>query len=203
MKRHAWLVLLLSAATATLGCVERRYLITSDPPGALVYVNNVPIGTTPVDGQFVYYGAYDFTLVKDGYATLHEHQNIPTPWYEYLVPYKFRDSRTFSYQLVPVVNVRQDDVLKRATELRVQGQAIGPPKAVVPPPPQPTVAPGPTTPAPGQLPPSAPAPVAASPTPPPPTPPPAVVTPTPPPQSPAVAPPPPGPAVFPGPPARN
>src|SRR5947209_14074171 len=64
------------------GCVERRYVITSDPPGAVVLRNGQPIGATPVDDYFVYYGKYNFTLIKEGYETLPVVQNIPTPWYE-------------------------------------------------------------------------------------------------------------------------
>src|SRR5438046_8549070 len=65
------------------GCVERRYVIESDPPGALVLVNGQPIGTTPVDGYFVYYGNYNFTLIKDGFQTKQVSQRIASPWYEY------------------------------------------------------------------------------------------------------------------------
>ena len=68
-------------ATLT-GCVERRYVIEPDPPGALVLVNGQPLGTTPVDGHFVYYGNYTFTLVKDGYETLQVDQRINSPWYQ-------------------------------------------------------------------------------------------------------------------------
>ena len=43
----------------------------------MVFRNGVPIGPTPVDDQFVYYGNYHFTLVKDGYETLQVDQDIP------------------------------------------------------------------------------------------------------------------------------
>src|SRR6478672_8516057 len=60
------------AALALLaGCVERRFVIESDPPGALVLLNGQPLGTTPVDGYFTYYGNYRFTIIKDGFETLH------------------------------------------------------------------------------------------------------------------------------------
>src|SRR5438045_3581884 len=68
-------------AVLVSGCVERRYVVTSDPPGALVYKNGQPIGTTPVDDTFVYYGKYHFTLVKDGYETLQVDENFSAPWY--------------------------------------------------------------------------------------------------------------------------
>src|SRR5262245_19788812 len=65
------------------GCVERRFVIESDPPGAVVFVNGQPLGSTPVDGHFIYYGNYDFSLVEDGYETLHVDQRIRAPWYQY------------------------------------------------------------------------------------------------------------------------
>lgn len=52
------------------GCVERTITITSEPAGALVYLNDREIGRTPVDVEFVHYGTYDVRLVKDGYEPL-------------------------------------------------------------------------------------------------------------------------------------
>src|SRR5438046_2918895 len=119
----------LSTMTVTLclltlsGCVERRYVITSDPPGAIVIRNGQPLGATPVDDHFIYYGKYDFALVKEGYETLHVEQVIPTPWYEYfpldfisenLVPYPILDRREFHYQLMPRKVVNSDKLLQDA-----------------------------------------------------------------------------------------
>ena len=59
-----WWVGLLSLA-ALAGCVERRFVIESDPPGALVLMNGQQLGATPVDGHFVYYGRYHFTLAEN------------------------------------------------------------------------------------------------------------------------------------------
>jgi len=136
------------------GCVDRRYVIQSDPPGALVYRNGVPIGSTPVDDHFIYYGKYDFTLVKDGYETLHVQQEIPAPWYEWpgidfisenLIPCTIRDVRRFNYKLNPVQHIRTDEILSRAEELRQRGRSIGaPPPPPPPPPPGTTPLPVPT-----------------------------------------------------------
>jgi hypothetical protein len=154
MMRTAWLGAALVVAAASVGCVERRYVVTSDPPGALVYRNGVPLGPTPVDDFFVYYGSYDLTLVKDGFETLHARVKIDAPWYEYppidfvaenLFPYTIRDIRDggqFHFTLQPLQAVRADDVLHRATELRERGRTLGPPGEGAPPPPAPLVAPG-------------------------------------------------------------
>jgi hypothetical protein len=155
MMRTAGLGAVLLVVAAGSGCVERRYVVTSDPPGALVFRNGVPLGPTPVDDFFVYYGDYDLTLVKDGYETLHAKVRINAPWYQYppldfvsenLFPYTIRDVREggqFHFNLVPLQAVRPDDVLRRAGELRNQGRALGAPADGEVPPPAPLTPPGP------------------------------------------------------------
>ena len=54
----------------SVGCVQRRMTIRSNPPGALVYVDDYQVGTTPVSTDFVYYGTRKIRLIKDGYDTL-------------------------------------------------------------------------------------------------------------------------------------
>lgn len=160
MKRSAWLGALLLAGGLSAGCVTRSYTITTDPPLAVVYRNGVPIGPSPVDENFVYYGNYHFTIVKEGYETLQVDQCIESPWYEYppldffsenVWPFKVRDARTYHYQLRPLQQARQDEVLDRARALRGRGQAIGAPAPVAPVPgPQPdgVAAPAPLPPGP-------------------------------------------------------
>ncbi len=136
MKRNACLGVVLLFAGLAAGCVERRFVVYSDPPGALVYVNNQYVGATPVDYWYVYHGKYQFTLVKDGYETLNIIQDIPAPWYSLpgldffseVMPFKIRDVRSFCYTLQPLQQVRPDDLYNRATELRTRGQGIGTPR---------------------------------------------------------------------------
>jgi hypothetical protein len=115
--------LVLSAA----GCVQRRLTIRTNPPGALVYVDNYEIGTTPISTDFIYYGTREVRLIKDGYETLTVMQPIPPPWYEYygvdfvsenLVPWEIRDQRVLDFQLVPQTIVPTDELRNRAEELR-------------------------------------------------------------------------------------
>ena len=79
-------------------------------PGALVYVDDYQIGTTPVSTDFVYYGTRKVRLSLSGYETLTVMQPIPTPWYQYpgldfvsenLVPGEIRDERVVEFQLKP------------------------------------------------------------------------------------------------------
>jgi hypothetical protein len=136
MMRNAWLLGAVTAAALLAGCVERRYVITSDPPGALVLrYNGEPIGATPADDHFVYYGNYHFTLIRDGYETLEVDERIAPPWYEWppldfvsenLVPWWIYDVRHFHYTLQPVQLPRSDEVLHRAQELRLRGRELQP-----------------------------------------------------------------------------
>ncbi len=127
------------------GCVRRRLMVRSNPPGAMVYVDNQLIGTTPCATDFIYYGTREIRLVKPGFETLTVSQPIPTPWYEIppldfvsenLCPKKIQDFRTVSYNMVPQVIVPTEQLLGRAEELRQSTQqgAVLPPAIIGPPP---------------------------------------------------------------------
>src|SRR5580704_15408296 len=75
------LAIVLTASQA--GCVERRMIVRTNPPGALLYVDDYEVGITPCATSFIYYGTRKIRLVKDGYETLVINQPIPAPWYEY------------------------------------------------------------------------------------------------------------------------
>ncbi len=162
MKQNACLALLLTGCL-TAGCVERRFIIESNPPGALVYHNGNYLGPTPVDGYFTYYGRQQFRLIREGYETLDVPQKYPPPWYELpgidfitenIYPFKVRDVRRLHYTMQPLQTVQPDDVRQRAEGLRERGKSIGVPAAPRP------VAPAPTPPSepPPDLPPPTPLP---------------------------------------------
>ena len=107
--------------------MQRRLTIRTNPPGALVYIDDYPIGTTPCSTDFVYYGTRKVRIVKSGYETLTVMQPIPTPWYQYpgldfvcenLVPGEIRDERVVEYQLQPQTIVPSPQLLDRAENLR-------------------------------------------------------------------------------------
>ena len=75
-------LLFLAGVSLLAGCVERRYTIRSDPPGATVIVNGEEIGPTPASKSFVYYGQREITLILDGYATKTVIQPINAPWWD-------------------------------------------------------------------------------------------------------------------------
>jgi hypothetical protein len=124
------LVLLLTLLLATLsGCVERKFVIDSNPRGAKVYVNNVEVGTTPVDYPFIYYGTYNITLEMQGHQTETFQERIAPPWYayppadfvtEHVIPRKIRDIRRLNYDLKQTVPISPTELLREAEELRAR-----------------------------------------------------------------------------------
>ena len=61
------LIIVLFTFSLFAGCVKRTISISSNPSGALVWVNDREVGRTPVEFEFLYYGEYDLRLERDGY----------------------------------------------------------------------------------------------------------------------------------------
>jgi hypothetical protein len=149
-QKAAWLSLAV-CVTCMMGCVERRFVITTTPPGAIVYdERHLPTGAAPTDREFTYYGKYRFTLVHDGYQTKIVEENVKAPWYEWIgldfiseniIPWTIRDVRRFHYVLQPAVIVPDEAILEKAGLLRQKGREVGEPLPV----PFPEVAPVPGT----------------------------------------------------------
>jgi hypothetical protein len=148
------IALAVVALVVPTGCVRRRLAVRSNPPGAVVFVDNQQIGTTPCSVDFTYYGTREIRLEKSGYETLTVNQPIPTPWYqippldfvsENVVPNKIQDHRTVAFDLQPQMIVPTEQLLDRANQLRQETQqgAVAPAIALPagPPPGQPVTAP--------------------------------------------------------------
>ena len=153
--RRFGFVLALAALVANLtGCVQRRMTVRSNPPGALVYIDDYEIGTTPVSTDYIYYGTRKIRLVKEGFETLTVYQPMPAPCYEWpgvdffsenVWPGKIRDERAYDFQMQPLVQVPAEQVLGRAEQLRAASRVI---PAAAPIEAPPIVAPAPVTTAP-------------------------------------------------------
>lgn len=135
--RRTAIVLLLASAGLACGCVERRYTVRTDPPGALVIVNGEALGPAPASHNFYYYGDREITLVMDGYETKTLIQPINAPWWdnyltefftENLVPWVVRDEREFTFKLEPARTPTQEEVQTRANEMRGEARILPPPR---------------------------------------------------------------------------
>lgn len=168
--RIAWRAALAAVLLASGGgCVQRRMTIRSNPPGALVYVDDYQIGTTPVSTDFVYYGTRKIRLVKDGFETLTVRQPLPVPWYEVfpldfvsenLWPWEIRDERVVDLAMAPAESQPAELVVARAQTARLAAGSLPPVAAtplpgVAPPLPRLPQQPSFPPPAAGQLPPPA------------------------------------------------
>jgi PEGA domain len=130
-------LLLLVALSLFSGCVERRYTIRTDPPGAIVIVNGEDIGPAPASKSFVFYGDWEITLMLDGYETKTVMQPIKAPWWdnlltefftENLVPLSLRDEREFKYQMTPAQSPPQAELRDRAEALRSEARVLPKPR---------------------------------------------------------------------------
>ena len=110
------------------GCVERTLQVTSEPSGALVYLNGDEVGRTPMRKTFIYYGTYDVQLRKEGYETKTAQAKVWAPWWQIppidlfaeLLPVPLQDNHAVSYTLDPVTPEQEDpqSVIDRAVQLR-------------------------------------------------------------------------------------
>jgi hypothetical protein len=168
---------LLAALILSSGCVDRRFVFETDPPGSMVEINGKSIGPAPGQVSFTYYGTYRFVFIRDGYETLTCDETVNPPWYQFfplefvsenLLPFTIHDVRYIRKPLQWTAVVPPDDILHRGEQLRGQGQSIGTAPVNVP---APMIAPAPATLPPGPAAPSAVAPPTGVVPPPPPPPP--------------------------------
>ncbi len=128
---HYGFLILLCCLSAT-GCVRRRMTIRSNPPGAMVYVDDQQIGLTPVSTEFTYYGTRKLRLVKDQFETMTTYHTFAAPWYQ-IPPLDFvsenlwgreiRDEREVMVNLQPQRVVPSGELLSRANGLRNASQS--------------------------------------------------------------------------------
>lgn len=129
--------LCLVTSASLCGCVLRTLTIDSEPPGAMVYLDDELIGETPVTTTFTYYGTRKITLEKidaEGrllYERKIVYEKIKPPFYQILpldffseivIPIQLKDEHYLAYQLDPVKQLPkkelQERVIKNAEELR-------------------------------------------------------------------------------------
>jgi len=131
---RAALVAVVVLATLA-GCVRRTMTITTEPPQALVFLNDQEVGRSEVSTDFLWYGDYDVVIRMEGYKTLKTHWKIDPPWYqilpfdffaEVLWPGRIHDQHFASFELEPQEYPASPELAQRAEELRRQVSPIGP-----------------------------------------------------------------------------
>lgn len=125
------LVSLCAIACVSSGCVSRRLMVNSNPPGAMVLMEGREIGYTPTAVDFTYYGKREITLIKDGYETTTRLVPVRAPWYQWpgvdffadnLLPFRVTDRQTANFDLPPRQMVPNEELLNRGKMLRNEAQ---------------------------------------------------------------------------------
>ena len=109
--------------------MRRTITITTDPPHALVFLNDQEVGRSTVTTDFLWYGDYDVIIRKEGYQTLKTHWDIKPPWYqvlpidffaEVLWPGQIHDQHERHFTLEPQGQPTKDELVNRALEMRTR-----------------------------------------------------------------------------------
>lgn len=127
MTRAVAMVVLAGFVGLGGGCLERTVTITSTPPGAVVWLNDVEVGRTPVTTGFTFYGVYDVRLRREGFEPVVTTREAAAPIYEYppvdfvaeAVPARIRTRLVWDFELVPVDEAGAEvGFLERAREMQ-------------------------------------------------------------------------------------
>ena len=122
--RPLFLASLLGLLLFASGCITRTLTVKSDPPGALVDLNDQEVGRTPFTKEFLWYGEYDVVLRKEGYETLKTDAQVPAPWWQWIPLDLFtdmlplRDDQLVSYKLTPLTPEGPAKIMARAEEMQ-------------------------------------------------------------------------------------
>lgn len=109
------------------GCVERQMVITSEPSGAEVWVNEQWHGKTPYTLPFKHYGVYSIRMEMPGYYPMYVKEPVKAPVYQHigpdlvseaLIPATIHDDRSLHYVLRKVEEPDPtEEVVARAKDM--------------------------------------------------------------------------------------
>ena len=110
--------------------MERKLTLTSEPSGALVYMNDREVGRTPIETDFIWYGKYDVQVRKEGYVTFNKPQRLKTPWWQIppidllaeMAPWHPTDRQALHFVLKPreADNTPPEELVSKALLLKPQ-----------------------------------------------------------------------------------
>ncbi len=108
-------------------CVRRTIEITSEPEGALVWLNDREVGRTPCSIEFTYYGRYDVRLRRDGFEPISGFGDADEPAWDFVgadliaevIPAKLTSRVKWHFTMIPT-DSDEAAVLARAKNLRTR-----------------------------------------------------------------------------------
>jgi hypothetical protein len=125
MNRVPTMLVLLALVLAGAGCVRRVIDITSDPPGARVWVNDREAGRTPCSVEFTHYGRYDVRLRREGFEPVAGWGDADEPVWDFVgcdlvsevVPARLTSRVQWHFTLIPT-DKDEAALVRRARAMR-------------------------------------------------------------------------------------
>ena len=122
---------LVLLAIVVCGCTRRELTVRSEPPGALVYLNNQEVGRTPVTRSFTWYGNYDVSLRDESFDTLNTSAWVVAPFWEWppidffaqFLPLQDHQTLVFKLERASTQPADAQVMLDRAAEMRAELQS--------------------------------------------------------------------------------
>jgi hypothetical protein len=107
------------------GCVRRVIDITSDPPGARVWVNDREAGRTPCSIEFTHYGRYDVRLRREGYEPVVGFGDADAPVWDFVgadlvsevLPARLESRVQWHFTMIPT-DRDEASLIQRARQMR-------------------------------------------------------------------------------------
>ena len=130
------LLAVVASITGTTGCVDRRFVVASNPPGAQVDIDGVPAGVSPVDIPYTYAGDRLITVSAPNRETVKQRVRLQAKWYQYppfdfiaeiLYPGRIEDVRRVQIDLPLARTVSDQELLGQGENLRARGYSLPPP----------------------------------------------------------------------------
>jgi hypothetical protein len=127
MRATVWMTAGFVAVSWLGGCAQRTLTISSEPAGALVFLNDEEVGRTPVTVPFTFYGVYDVRLEAPGYQPLWTAERTDAPFWEFPGPDLIAEAVgaqnhiRWHFQMLPATpadEVDTDQLLDHARQLR-------------------------------------------------------------------------------------
>ena len=81
MVQNGRTLVILLGCVALLGCYRSTLVVRSEPSGGEAYLDGAPIGQTPLEHQFLWYGEHYVKVEKPGYATKSQKVFLTNPPY--------------------------------------------------------------------------------------------------------------------------
>ncbi len=128
-------IVLILVCVVLAGCGggwQRELIIKTEPPEALVVLNDEEIGLSPVTVSFSWYGDYSVRVSKEGYQSLNTHRELKAPWYDgfpfdfiafFLWPKRTVDSYEWTFELTPYQPPERDALIDSARKFQSEATA--------------------------------------------------------------------------------